>query len=43
MTPKQKLRSLEKRMKLLQEKNPYMDMEDVSRKFFDIQRYFNLR
>ena len=43
MTPKQKLRSLEKRMKLLQEKNPYMDMEDVSRKFFDIQRYFNLK
>lgn len=43
MTPKQKLKSIEKKMNRLQKNNPDINFELVSRFFLDIQRYYNLR
>ena len=42
MTPKQKLKSLELKMKRLQERNPDHDLKIASRYFHDIQRYYEL-
>lgn len=42
MTPKQQLRSLEKKMKRLQINNPDVDMIVASRRFLDIERYYKL-
>ena len=43
MTPKQKLKSLEKKMVRLQANNPDIDLKEASRYFGDIERYFKLR
>lgn len=42
MTQKQQLRSLEKKMKRLQINNPDVDMIVASRRFLDIERYYQL-
>ena len=42
MTPKQQLRSLEKKMERLQINNPDVDMIVASRRFLDIERYYKL-
>ena len=42
MTPKQQLRSLEKKMERIQTNNPDVDMKAASRRFFDIERYYRL-
>ena len=42
MTPKQQLRSLEKKMERLQINNPDVDMKVASRRFLDIERYYKL-
>lgn len=42
MTPKQQLRSIEKKMERLQINNPDVDMVNASRRFHDIERYYNL-
>ena len=43
MTPKQKLRSLEKKMERIQERNPEVDMKSTSRQFYDIATYHDLQ
>lgn len=42
MTPKQKLRSIEKKMQRLQLNNSHIDMKLSSRHFLDIERYYKL-
>lgn len=42
MTPKQKLRSLEKKMKSLESRNLSIDIKLASRYLFDIERYHKL-
>ena len=42
MTPKQKLKSIEKKMDRLQINNPDVDMIVASRRFLDIKRYYEL-
>ena len=41
MTPKQKLRSLEQKMKRLE--NPDFDIKEATRYFHDIEKYYKLR
>lgn len=43
MTPKQKLKSIEKKMERLQERNPDIDLKVVNRYFGDIERYSKLQ
>ena len=43
MTPKQKLKSIENKMKRLQDKNPEIDLKEVCRYFGDIDNYLKLR
>lgn len=43
MTPKQKLKSIEKKMERLQKNNQDVDMKIASRYFHDIERYYKLR
>ena len=43
MTPKQKLRSIEKKMERLQFNNDKLNLEQASRYFSDIERYYNLQ
>lgn len=43
MTPKQKLRSIEKKMERLQSNNKTIDMKESARHFVDIERYFKLQ
>lgn len=43
MTPKQKLKSIKKKMERLQKNNSDIDLEYVSQRFSDIQRYYNLK
>jgi hypothetical protein len=43
MTPKQKLRSLEKKMERIQERNTEVDMKVTSRRFYDIATYYDLQ
>lgn len=43
MNPKQKLKSIEKKMDRLQKNNPEVDMVLSARYFHDIQRYYELR
>ena len=42
MTPKQKLKSIEKKMQRIEINNPEVDFKIASRKFFDIERYCKL-
>jgi hypothetical protein len=42
VTPKQKLRSIEKKMERLQKNNPNIDLKNASRYFGDIEKYFKL-
>lgn len=42
MTPKQQLRSIEKKMERLQKNNPDVDMKITSRYFHNVERYYNL-
>jgi len=42
MTPKQKLKSIEKKMHRLQDSNLQIDLKLGSRNFLDIQKYYNL-
>ena len=43
MTPKQKLKSIEKKMQRLQQNNPEIDLKVVSRYLADIERYAKLK
>jgi hypothetical protein len=44
MTPKQKLKSIEKKMQRIQDQeNIDIDLNDACKHFFDIERYFRLR
>lgn len=43
MTPKQQLRSLETKMKRLQERNTEIDINVAARHFGDIERYYKLQ
>jgi hypothetical protein len=43
MTPKQKLKSIEKKMDRIQKNNPEIDFKLVSRYYGDIDRYVSLR
>ena len=43
MTPKQKIRSIKKKMERLQENNHDIDLNYVCRKFGDIERYHKLK
>ena len=42
MTPKQQLRSIEKKMERLQNWHPDFDLQQASRRFSDIQKYYEL-
>jgi hypothetical protein len=42
MTPKQKLRSIEKKMESLESRNLSIDIKLASRHFLDIERYHKL-
>ena len=42
MTPKQQLRSIKKKMELIQKNNPDIDMKIADRHFGDIERYYKL-
>jgi len=42
MTPKQKLKSIERKMKRLQLNNPNIDLKIASQYFLDIQKYYEL-
>ena len=43
MTPKQKLKSIEKKMKRLQDQsNIEIDLKEASRYFIDVEKYYNL-
>jgi hypothetical protein len=42
MTPKQKLRSIEKKMQSLESRNLSIDIKLASRHFFDIEKYYKL-
>jgi len=42
MTPKQKIKSIEKKMERLENQNPEIDLERVSRYFGDIEKYYKL-
>ena len=43
MTPKQKIRSIKKKMERLQENNYNTDLDYVCRIFGDIERYYKLK
>lgn len=43
MTDKQKLKSLEAKMQRIEKNNPEIDFQAGAKKFFDIQKYYNLR
>lgn len=43
MTPKQKLKSIEKKMERIQENNYNIDLEYVVKIFSDIERYYKLK
>lgn len=43
MTEKQKLKSIEKKMKRIEINNPEVDFALTSKYFYDIERYFKLR
>ena len=43
MTPKQKIRSIKKKMERLQKNNHDIDLDYVCRKFGDIERYYRLK
>jgi len=43
MTPKQKLKSLKLKMNRIEKKHPEIDFKFVSQRFFDIEKYYNLR
>lgn len=43
MTPKQQLKSIEKKMERLQARNPDIDLKVASRYFHDIERHYKLR
>ena len=43
MTDKQKLKSIERKMKLIQERNPDIDFGLSCNYFKEIERYYNLR
>ena len=43
MTPKQKLKSIEKKMERIQKNNPTIDLNTVSRYRSDIERYSKLK
>ena len=43
MTPKQKIRSIKKKMERLQSNNPDIDMNIASRYFGDIERFSKLK
>ncbi len=43
MTPKQQLKSIEKKMQRIYEKNLDFDIELVSRYFHDIEKYYKLK
>lgn len=43
MTPKQKLKSIEKKIERIQERNPDIDLKVVNRYFGDIERYHKLQ
>lgn len=43
MTPKQKLKSIEKKMERLQKNNSDVDMKVAARRFLDIERYYKLK
>ena len=43
MTPKQKLKSLEKKMERLQANNPDIDLQKATRYFGDIEKYYKLQ
>ena len=43
MTPKQKLKSIEKKMKQLQDQSHIeIDLKEASRYFIDVEKYYNL-
>lgn len=43
MTTNQKLKSIEKKMKRIQENNYNIDLEYVVKRFSDIERYYKLK
>lgn len=43
MNDKQKLKSLTAKMQRIEKNNPEIDFKLTSKKFFDIQKYYNLR
>lgn len=43
MTPKQKLRSLKKKLERLQKKHPDINFEDSCKNYFRIKEYFDTR
>lgn len=42
MTPKQKLKSIEDKMKRVQNYTPDLDLKELSKDFFYIEKYYNL-
>lgn len=42
MNPKQKLRSIEKKMQSLENRNLNIDIKEASRHFGDVERYYKL-
>ena len=43
MTPKQKVKSIEKKMERIQENNYNIDLDYVCQRFSDIERYYKLK
>jgi len=43
MAPKQQLKSIEKKMQRIQNRNPDIDLNEICRYFHDIERYYKLR
>ena len=43
MTPKQKIRSIKKKMERLQKNNYTIDLDYICQRFVDIERYYKLK
>ena len=43
MATKQQLKSIEKKMQRIQDRNPEIDLNQVCKYFHDIERYYKLR
>lgn len=43
MTPKQKIKSIENKMKRIETNNPEINFKEISKSFFEIEKYYKLR